>query len=254
MHFPAFDSSPANLGNCSSRQVEDHLKRDTRLLVPLGALEAYGRDTPLAAATVVCEALTVEVSKASGALFAPAFAYGCSLPFSAFAGTGGVRLRVLLNALTDLIREWVRQGFRRLLVVDVTWGNREALDEALDRVKGERGAVVAAYRWEDDSAVRECVQRLFGRVEQGRWDMPLLCMASHLLGTQVRLEALGAGKRPDDQTTRNWIRRGRDPERFRKLFPSALLWPVTQGVNPQHGAESFGLAAKGAREALARLG
>jgi creatinine amidohydrolase len=107
------------------------------VLVPLGSVEQHGRHLPLATDTVVAQVVAeAAVPVLTGAVLAPALAYGASGEHEDFPGT----ISIGTEALTSLLVEHGRSALRwagRLLVVNGHGGNLEALRTAVPLLRTE---------------------------------------------------------------------------------------------------------------------
>lgn len=242
MHFSAFESSPLNLANMSSFDVEAHLAHDTRLVVPLGGLEPLGREVPLGTMSMVAEAVCVGAAAPLGVAFVPSWSLSCSLFASAFAGGAGVRPRTLVNMLCDTVRPWIRQGFTRVTIADMSWGSASAIAEAVSRLDGEYGAGVRAWRWHDGQEVRTALQQRLATLEPGRFEFGLLSMARHLDPRDVRRAAARDTHFGDSMSLATWVKRGADPEQFAKRWPHAMMTPAGLDPDATFGAQLLTLS------------
>ena len=107
------------------------------LVVPLGAVEQHGPHLPLATDTVVAGTVAAAaVLELTGAVLAPALAYGASGEHEGFPGT----VSIGTAALTTLLVEYGRSAARwagRLLVVNGHGGNLDALRAAVPLLRTE---------------------------------------------------------------------------------------------------------------------
>jgi creatinine amidohydrolase len=99
-------------------EVAEHLARDRRLIVPIGACDQYGPHLPIGAGTRVAEAIAATLSREFGVLRAPALAYGVNVPGpEAFAGSASLREKTLHRVLNDLLASWESHGFDEFILV-----------------------------------------------------------------------------------------------------------------------------------------
>ncbi|WP_138758170.1 mycofactocin biosynthesis peptidyl-dipeptidase MftE [Modestobacter altitudinis] len=107
------------------------------VVVPLGSVEQHGRHLPMATDTVVAQAVAEGVvPRLTGALLAPALAYGASGEHEGFPGT----ISIGTEALGALLVEYGRSAGRwagRLLVVNGHGGNLDALRTAVPLLRAE---------------------------------------------------------------------------------------------------------------------
>jgi len=108
------------LTRLSWHQVRDHLDRDRRLILPLGACDQYGAHLPIGASILVAEALARQLSLDFEVLRAPALPFGVNAPaVSNYPGAGGIREKTLHALLNDLLASWEDHGFDEFILITV---------------------------------------------------------------------------------------------------------------------------------------
>jgi creatinine amidohydrolase len=101
-------------------EVQDHLQRDRRLIVPIGACDQYGLHLPIGATIAVAEAFARQLSADFGVLRAPAIPYGVNVPSEKpYPGTASVREKTLHACLNDLLASWEDDGFDEFILITV---------------------------------------------------------------------------------------------------------------------------------------
>lgn len=136
------DPSPRSflLTDLSWSDVEAHLRRDRRLLVPVGVCDQYGPHLPIGSGTVVAEAIAADLSRDFGVLRAPTLPFGVNLPTTRpFAGTAGIQEKTLHRLLNDALASWEDHGFDEFILL--TAHDHDPHVEALASVSGTRARV-----------------------------------------------------------------------------------------------------------------
>lgn len=106
------------LTDLSSAEVRGRLASDRRLIVPVGACDQFGPHLPIGAATLVAEAVAVELSRDFGVLRAPTLPYGVNVPADEPSpGAASLREKTLHRALNDLLICWEDAGFDEFVVI-----------------------------------------------------------------------------------------------------------------------------------------
>ncbi|ADH89541.1 Creatininase [Ancylobacter novellus DSM 506] len=141
------------------------------VLLPLGSTEQHGPHLPLNVDVVLPTGVCERVAREVGGLVAPTVNYGCkSMPRSGggeqFPGTLSLDANTFALVVRDVIRNLVRQGVRRLVVVnghyENCWPSVEGLDLALRELKSEGVDDLVVMRLEYwDFAQRATLDRLF---------------------------------------------------------------------------------------------
>jgi creatinine amidohydrolase len=99
------------------------LRRDPRLLLPVGSCMQHGRQLPLGTDSRLVEALAREVCRRTGILLAPLLPFGVASPEDlAYAGTAGMERKTLHRVLNELVQSWERQGLAEITLL-TTNGN-----------------------------------------------------------------------------------------------------------------------------------
>lgn len=131
---------PYLLTELSWPEVQRHLTRDRRLLVPVGVCDQYGPHLPIGCSTVVAEAVAGALARDFAILQAPTFPLGVNLPSErAFAGTSGAREKTLHRLLNDALAAWEDSGFEEFILI--TAHDYDPHVEALASVSGTRARV-----------------------------------------------------------------------------------------------------------------
>jgi creatinine amidohydrolase len=134
-------------------QVEEYLRRDDRIVLPVGSTEQHAH-LSLATDSILAERVSVEAAEPLGVLVLPAMPFGVAPGFAAFPGTVSLRPETLVAVVSEVLDTLYGQGFRRFLVVNGHGGN-EAAREPLEAWPADRdGARLRFHSWWDSSAVQ----------------------------------------------------------------------------------------------------
>lgn len=114
------------------QQVEDYLKDERIVLVPIGSTEQHGPAGPLGVDTYVAITLAEDTAQRTGVLCAPPLWFGDSSHHMAFPGTISVRTDTLMLVVRDICRSLARHGFDRIVLINGHKGsNLAALNSAV---------------------------------------------------------------------------------------------------------------------------
>ena len=103
-------------------QVEEHLARDDRIVLPVGSTEQHAY-LSLATDSVLAERIAVEAAEPLEVLVLPVLPFGIAPGFAAFPGTVSLRTETLVAVLSDVLETLYGQGFRGFLLVNGHGGN-----------------------------------------------------------------------------------------------------------------------------------
>ncbi len=103
-------------------QVEEYLRRDDRIVLPLGSTEQHSY-LSLATDAILAERVAVEAAEPLGVPVLPALAFGVTPYFAAFPGSPSVTPETYVAFVGELLESLRGQGFRRFLLVNGHGGN-----------------------------------------------------------------------------------------------------------------------------------
>jgi creatinine amidohydrolase len=134
----------------------------------VGALEQHGPHLPLGTDALLATAVAAGAAAASGGIVAPALSYGYkSQPKCGggqhFCGTTSLDAATLIGQVRDTIREFVRHGVERLVLVNGHYENQwfmiEGIDLALRECRNSRLSVMRLEYW--DFCTEETLAAIF---------------------------------------------------------------------------------------------
>ena len=103
-------------------QVEEYLRSDDRIVLPIASTEQHGY-LSLETDNIIVERVSTEAAEPLGVLVLPVLPYGLTPSFAAYPGSPSLRLETFAAVLRDLLDSLYGQGFRRFLVVNGHGGN-----------------------------------------------------------------------------------------------------------------------------------
>jgi creatinine amidohydrolase len=209
--------------DCNWMHVEEYLRHDDRIVVPLGSIEQHAY-LSLGVDRILSERVSVEAAEPLGVLVLPSLPYGLTPYFAAYPGSPSLGVETYRSVISDLVDSLAGQGFRRFLFVNGHGGN----DAGYDGVQDRDDVQTIWHNWWAGTRVWEVVNaidpdashaswfenfpwtRLAG-VEQPQERKPMADIARmrELDPPQVR-ELLGDGslgglyERPDEDVLRVW--------------------------------------------------
>lgn len=143
-------------------QVEEHLERDDRIVLPVGCTEQHAY-LSLGTDSILAERVAVEAAEPLGVLVLPAMPFGITPGFAAFPGTVSLRPETLVAVLTEVLDTLRGQGFRRFFVVNGHGGNVPAREPI--EAWGARW-----HDWWDSPAVRAVAAEIYsGDAAHASW-------------------------------------------------------------------------------------
>jgi creatinine amidohydrolase len=141
-------------------QLEEYLRRDDRIVLPLGSTEQHGY-LSLATDAIHAERVAVEAAEPLGVPVLPALAYGITPYFAAYPGSPSVSQETYLALVSEILGSLRGQGFKRFLLVNGHGGNRPV--EAL------AGAGVVIHEWWSAPKTMAVVREIDPEASHASW-------------------------------------------------------------------------------------
>src|SRR3712207_1449600 len=98
-------------------QLEAHLERDDRIVLPVASTEQHGY-LSLATDCILAERVSVEAAEPLGVPVLPVLAYGVTPGFAAWPGSPSLSKETFVTVVRELLESLRGQGFRRILIVN----------------------------------------------------------------------------------------------------------------------------------------
>lgn len=98
--------------------VGNYLKKDDRVILPVGSTEQHGSWLPVGTDTLVATCLAEDTSERTGVAIAPPLWFGWSPHHMALPGTISIRPEVLIEFLYDEIESLAKHGFKKFIIIN----------------------------------------------------------------------------------------------------------------------------------------
>jgi creatinine amidohydrolase len=141
-------------------QLEEYLRRDDRIVLPLGSTEQHGY-LSLATDAILAERISIEAAEPLGIPVLPALAYGITPYFAAFPGSPSAKHDTYLSLVGELLDSLRGQGFKRFLLVNGHGGNKPV--EAL------AGPQVKVHHWWEAPRTMAVVREIDPKASHASW-------------------------------------------------------------------------------------
>ncbi len=141
MEYPGEDHrNPLFIKHLSPLEVASHIRRDPRLIIPVGTTEQHGPHLPLGCDTAIVERLSDDLSREFSVLRAPTIEYGVNAAtMVAFPGAATLSGKTLHRVMNDLIGSWEAGGFAQFVII--TAHGQEPHQEALCTIHTRQATV-----------------------------------------------------------------------------------------------------------------
>jgi creatinine amidohydrolase len=101
----------------SMPEAEKAAEEGKVVIIPCGSIEEHGTHLPLCTDSIQAEYVALEVAKKAGCLVAPPLRYGLCNSTRNFPGTISISFDSLRSIMVDILEEFIRNGFKRLLIL-----------------------------------------------------------------------------------------------------------------------------------------
>ena len=222
------------------------LSKDTPVVFPVAALEQHGRHLPLFTDSLLLGEIIRRAAErlSNRVLFAPLQWLGNSDHHLEFPGTLSAPPRTYIDLLNGLFENFIKHGFRRLVIINGHGGNdipgRQAIFETRQRHRDRNDLLLlfatywqlGAKPWESEPSLQ---QRQMGHACEWETSM-ILRLAPKLVGPLSQVESVPFGN-PFEPASRGWITRDRtkpghigDPRAATSDKGEALFRAFTEAV------------------------
>lgn len=211
-------------------EVESYLKKDDRIIVPIGSTEQHGPRAPLGTDHRIVHALAAELGRRAGVIVAPTLPLGMSVHHMEFPGTITLNPSTMIHMLKDVLWSLDHQGFRNVMLLNGHGGNRGVVNAALSEITNElRRLHVRFVCWWETGGVHDLIKNMFGK-EDGHHSTPSeISLMLHYFGDLVKDMPLGNHPMPERNHFFN-------PDHFRALFPDGVVGANPDLATTEHGS------------------
>ena len=136
----------AEIRHLNWMQLEDYLRRDDRVILPIGSTEQHAY-LSFCVDAILAERVSVDAAQPLGVPVYPALPYGVAPYFTGYPGTISIQVETYVRLITDLLDNLKRSGFRRILIVSGHGGNAPAGAAAFDWSARTGDVEVQFHEW-----------------------------------------------------------------------------------------------------------
>ncbi len=229
------------LANTTWPKIQDYLKRDQRILIPIGSTEQHGPDGILGVDHITATGIAYAVSDITGILCAPPLNYGMAMHHLGFPGTMALRPTTYINIVIDLLRSIQRAGFKTVYVINGHGGNKGPFLNAMQECGDEFAELEIKFInwWVMPKLEKEIIQKYFGDKEGYHATPTEISVTMSLIPGSMQLpesySCPGTGASAEDAT---WVM----PAKFRKLYSDGVMKADYSLATAEIGTEALKVA------------
>ena len=231
------------LANNSFPEVADYLKKDQRIILPIGSTEQHGKDAIVGVDHITATGIGYALAQHTGVLCAPPLNYGMAMHHLGFPGTMALRPTTYINVVCDLVSSLKDHGFKEIIVVNGHGGNKCPFVNALAEKKNEFADLDFKFFnwWVMPQLEKEIIEKEFGEKE-----------GYHATPTEVSLTMFlvpGSMTMPDSYTCPQkevksencgWVM----PAKFKDYYPDGVMRADYSGSTAEIGKRVLEFAVK----------
>lgn len=105
-----------NWNELTFREIEEIIKNDPLVIIPVGSVEEHGNHLPLGSDSFQAIYVAEEIARRLGALVLPPLYYGYT-ELDDFRGTVSVGFDSLYHLMSDILNALVKNGVRKILII-----------------------------------------------------------------------------------------------------------------------------------------
>ncbi len=156
------------LADMNWMQVEAHVKRDDRCVLPIGSVEQHAY-LSLCVDMILAERVAIEAAEPLGVPVYPVLPFGLTPSFVDFPGTVSVKLKHYAPLIEDILNGIARAGFKRIVVVNGHGGNGPVATVIAEWLDGHRDCQVKFHEWWKAPKTWAKVQEIDPQASHASW-------------------------------------------------------------------------------------
>jgi creatinine amidohydrolase len=154
--------------DCNWMQIEEYLRGDDRIVLPLGSTEQHAY-LSLGVDAILSERVAVDAAEPLGVPVLPALPYGLTPYFAAYPGSPTLTVHTYVAVVRELLESLHDQGFRRFVVVNGHGGNAPASGVGAELMRARPGCQVIFHGWWNGPRVWPVVQSIDPDASHASW-------------------------------------------------------------------------------------
>lgn len=206
-------------------------KDEDVVILPIGSVEQHGPHLPLSTDTIISEGFAEILGEHINGIVMPSINYGYkSQPASGggplFPGTIDLNGLTLINLVKDIIEELIRDGIKKIAIVNSHFENQAFLLEAIDLVSKcmPEGTKIIMMSWWDLIS-QETIDKIFDEVPFPGWALEHAAITETSLILKFRPELVHMDRLIDEKI---------------EEVPKYQIYPIPKDLVPKSGLLSIG--------------
>lgn len=218
------------MANMTWYEFNERKNKDV-VILPVGSVEQHGPHLPLFTDTIISEGFANLLGDKVNGIVMPSINYGYkSQPASGggplFPGTIDLNGTTLINLVKDIIEELIRDGVRKIALVNSHFENQAFLLEAIDLVSKNMPSdtkIIMMSWW--DLISQDTIDKIFDEVEFPGWALEHAAITETSLILKFRPELVHMDRLIDEKI---------------EEVPTYQVYPIPKDLVPKSGLLSIG--------------
>ncbi|MFC1565043.1 creatininase family protein [candidate division KSB1 bacterium] len=217
----------------SRTRIEEYLKKDDRIILPVGSTEQHGPYGLTGTDHLIAEKLAEKIAELTYTIAGPTLPFGMSIHHTEFKGVITLKPSTIIKVFEDIFWSLHKQGFKRILIINGHGGNRNTFGAMMsENLYKYRDMKVKFRSWWDGEGMRELIDEKFGDREGKHCSPSEISMTMYLYPEYVK--KIKTEYKPIAERTIFEC-----PELFREKFPDGIVGADPNLANAEHGKELF---------------
>lgn len=218
------------MANMTWYEFNERKNKDV-VILPVGSVEQHGPHLPLFTDTIISEGFANLLGDKVNGIVMPSINYGYkSQPASGggplFPGTIDLNGTTLINLVKDIIEELIRDGVRKIALVNSHFENQAFLLEAIDLVSKNMPSdtkIIMMSWW--DLISQDTIDKIFDEIEFPGWALEHAAITETSLVLKFKPELVHMDRLIDEKI---------------EEVPTYQVYPIPKDLVPKSGLLSIG--------------
>lgn len=230
-------------------QIEQRIALNPAIILPVAGIEPVGNFCRLGAVETIIKALGNTISESGDILCAPVLSYSFTMPYRAFPGSIGIRKNIFESMLAGFIKDCIQWGIKFIYILDGSYNSHYSITGCIANFKKKNYPVrIILLNWQYDPEIKSYIAAKYADNGFGRNELCILDLISYIDAPFICNERIPDQKKisADRKKYQQWSKRGKDPDKFRNLFPecSTTLIGKDTKISAESGKELFDYIVK----------
>jgi creatinine amidohydrolase len=142
--FAKIENKALILQEMTWTDVQEYLKNNDMVIIPLGSTEQHGPHLPLGADYYEAFEMSKLISAQTGVIVAPILMVGYSEYHSGFPGTLSLKPQTMEQIIFECVEMLIKYGFRRFLFFNYHGGNNTVQERVIHRINHTTKAIAVS--------------------------------------------------------------------------------------------------------------